>query len=304
MGGLVGLMWIVVVGGALLLGLGELGRSVPVLDTINHFLPHIAIIMGVFAVAALPIGRWVIVAVGAAGAAWATTRVMADGVCTTAADGGAPLTVLTFNILGGNLDLRAVEARIRAVDADIVVLVEYTPVHTPVGFALEDVYPSQVDCAQERGCRMALFAKQPFLDAGTAGREQHSPPIVRARFAADGGRPAFTVAGTHVLRPFDGGDWQQQDLRDVAAALNGMEGPLVVAGDFNATPWSIALTDFRAAAGLCGAPGYRPSWPVWLGSLGLPIDHVLVSEGLSIEAETVEPAGSDHLPVRAVLRFP
>ncbi|MGF1625955.1 MAG: endonuclease/exonuclease/phosphatase family protein [Alphaproteobacteria bacterium] len=303
MPGIVGILWIGIVGGALVVAAGEFGRTTPWLDTLNHFRPQLAIIVGTLAVAALPVRRWLLAVVGAAAAGWATLAVLDDGAC-TAPPGGPPLRLITFNLWAGNYDTEAVAERVRAFDADVVLFQEYGQVQLPLRQLLADAYPHQIDCANDRGCRLALFAKEPWVTAATTGRSDGVPPILSARFAATGDRPAFTVVGTHLARPTDGWDWQASDLADLTAHVRGLEGPLVLAGDFNATPWSFALEGFRAATGLCGAPGYRPSWPDWLDAVGVPIDHVFVSEGLGISAEVLLPAGSDHLPIGAVIALP
>jgi endonuclease/exonuclease/phosphatase (EEP) superfamily protein YafD len=82
-----------------------------------------------------------------------------------------------------------------------------------------------------------------------------------------------------------------------------VDGPLVVAGDFNATPWSLHLATFERLTGLTRLTGL-PSWPA--RGLGLPqvaIDHIFVSSGMRPlgSATTLDASGSDHLPVRVTL---
>jgi len=74
--------------------------------------------------------------------------------------------------------------------------------------------------------------------------------------------------------------------------------PAIVAGDFNATPWSSAFSKLDQA-GLRRASGLTPTWPaVGRGWMGIPIDHVLVTSQWSIVEREVGPnLGSDHLPV-------
>ena len=75
------------------------------------------------------------------------------------------------------------------------------------------------------------------------------------------------------------------------------DGPLVVVGDFNATPWSPALRTFLDELDLNGL-NVAATWPVWFGFAGIPIDHALVSENLIItHIETGPNIGSDHRPV-------
>ncbi len=298
MPGVIGILWIGIVGGALAVAAGEFGRTTPWLDTFTHFRPQLAIVLATLAVAAMPVRRWFLALVGAVAAGWATVTVLDDGACTAMPEGD-PLRVMTFNLWAGNYEADAVAARVRQFDPDIVLFQEFGQVQLALRPLLEADYPHQIDCANQRGCRLALFARQPWAHAVTQGRAEGTPPLLTARFDRGEGRGGFTVVGTHLARPTDGEDWQARDLADVAAHVSAQQGPVIVAGDFNATPWSYALHGFRARTGLCGAPGYRPSWPDWLGAVGLPIDQVFVSPGLGVTAEVLAAAGSDHLPIGA-----
>ena len=89
-------------------------------------------------------------------------------------------------------------------------------------------------------------------------------------------------------------------------------GPLVVMGDFNATPWSHAVRRIERLTGTRRIGGIGRTWhgyPTPLGEvpvpLGLPIDHILISPGIGVlSVGTLEIPGSDHLAVRAVLTVP
>ena len=304
MPGILGILWIGIIGGALVVVAGEFGRTTPLLDTLNHFRPQLAIVVGVLAVAAMPVRRFFLALVGAATAAWATFTVIDDGACAIQPDTGTTLRLLTFNVWAGNYEDNLIDERIVAFNPDIIVMQEFGQAQLPLKDVLRDRYPHQADCANDRGCRLALFARMPWEATSTLGRAEGAPPILSARFAATGDRPAFTVVSAHMARPTDGWDWQASDLSRLANEITGLEGPLIVAGDFNATPWSYALHGFRERTGLCGAPGYRPSWPSWLDAVGLPIDQVFVSEGLGVTAEVLQPAGSDHMPIGAVVTLP
>jgi endonuclease/exonuclease/phosphatase (EEP) superfamily protein YafD len=122
--------------------------------------------------------------------------------------------------------------------------------------------------------------------------------MIWARFTRDG--RAFTVAGTHLDRPPT-----RRHLRQIAslpAMVASLEAPIVLVGDFNATPWSYALTRVIGETGLAPLAGLRPTWPAHLGWPQLPIDHVLVSgEWRLLSAERGPYAGSDHRPVIARL---
>jgi endonuclease/exonuclease/phosphatase (EEP) superfamily protein YafD len=89
----------------------------------------------------------------------------------------------------------------------------------------------------------------------------------------------------------------------LAAIIARLDRPLILAGDLNATPWSYAFEDFVRAANL--TPGrVVPTWPAFLGRLGIPIDFVM-ARGVTVEELETGPAlGSDHLPVIAALTIP
>src|SRR5690606_20946422 len=96
-------------------------------------------------------------------------------------------------------------------------------------------------------------------------------------------------------------------LRDALATV---EPPLILAGDFNSTPWSYALRSFVAESGLIRHTYNRPTFPKLWHYLGdwrptpsfLPIDHVMTRGGIAIHHMTTgQPSGSDHLPI--IVRF-
>ena len=94
-------------------------------------------------------------------------------------------------------------------------------------------------------------------------------------------------------------------LNDLTGILHAFDGPWIVAGDFNATPWSADYRRFEGQTGLRNVRrgfGLLPTWPSQLLALGIPIDHVLVSPDFAVtEAKTGPDIGSDHRPVIATL---
>jgi endonuclease/exonuclease/phosphatase (EEP) superfamily protein YafD len=92
-------------------------------------------------------------------------------------------------------------------------------------------------------------------------------------------------------------------LERVASHCARIEGPLLLAGDFNLTPWSPFYSDFIRATGLVNAArGRLATWPAWLGPLGIPIDHALLRGSLSLVRIASGPdLGSDHLPLKFAL---
>ena len=80
---------------------------------------------------------------------------------------------------------------------------------------------------------------------------------------------------------------------------------LVVAGDFNVTPFSVHYGDFLKGTGLRDSAlgfGISPTWNRRFPWVAIPIDHVFVSDDLVVMDRRVGPAcGSDHSPVIVTL---
>ncbi len=117
------------------------------------------------------------------------------------------------------------------------------------------------------------------------------------------GRSVHFVA-LHPKPPMATRKYMERDrlLHDLAAT--GGSQPMIIAGDINATPWSSALLGIRGKR-LARITGWAPTYPSEGGGIvGIGIDHVLVSPQFgATEAERGPDIGSDHLPVRAGLRW-
>jgi endonuclease/exonuclease/phosphatase family metal-dependent hydrolase len=111
------------------------------------------------------------------------------------------------------------------------------------------------------------------------------------------GATPVVVAGTHMSHLVAGSPVQFSRLRREVAARVG-DRPAVLAGDMNLWgPPTVALL-----------PGWRRAvrgrtWPAWRPH-SQP-DHILVRGGIEVvEGSVVEEVGSDHRPLRALLRVP
>jgi endonuclease/exonuclease/phosphatase (EEP) superfamily protein YafD len=100
--------------------------------------------------------------------------------------------------------------------------------------------------------------------------------------------------------------WRHERQMEALARFVGrIDGPVVVAGGLNASPWSASFRRLRAAAGLSPAAVLMPTWPAWPVVLPqVALDHVLVSPDVAVlEAGTGPAVGSDHLPVWALIGY-
>lgn len=222
---------------------------------------------------------------------------------------GPTVRVLSLNLLRGNeASLARALAVVAQHDPDVLFCSEVTPGWLAgLDRALPHL-PHRCVQADAGYFGVALFSRWPLRDAAVLPLGFHWAPAVRAVVTTPGG--ALGVLGVHTPRPGDGRRCAERDA--ALAALPAVLAPLpplrVVMGDCNATPWNHAFVAMLATTGLRQASD-GGHWPTWSSTLPwplrVPIDHVLVGDGLGVAAFGVgEDFGSDHLPVAATVRLP
>ena len=217
---------------------------------------------------------------------------------------GTPIRLLSLNVLTENRRYAAVTELIAEEQPDVIALVE------PDRAWLDALAPSVDDYARIEAPRddhlgVALYARGSV--SGEVRELANGTPNIFAQVTVDGA--VFRVVVVHPVPPLSAA--LQDALVDYFAELGGEvrgDPRVVVAGDFNATPWSRAYATMYAASGLCdsragfGVQATRPA-DGWL--LRIPIDHVLTSCELGVRDRRVGPdVGSDHLPVLVDLVIP
>jgi endonuclease/exonuclease/phosphatase family metal-dependent hydrolase len=115
----------------------------------------------------------------------------------------------------------------------------------------------------------------------------------------------FELAGIHLARPFYP-ELQQEDVAALIAFATSRTLPLVVAGDFNMSPWTEKLGRFERSSGLKRYNTFHLTWPMQKRSLPLvplvAIDNVFASPRFARIAVVPGPRlGSDHRPITADL---
>lgn len=234
--------------------------------------------------------------------------------------GGERLRVLTLNVFTQNYYTNRVERFFRRTGADVLVLQELTAYWAQELEALRDLYPHAWPPLTPFTSEIAILSRHPIAEAdvlpappGTVAGPASRP--VRAVLQL--GEARVELYGVHPDTPRSPEQWRRRNaqLRWLAAEIQARGGaePRIVAGDFNAPPWSPHFRDFLGSVGLRDASGGGPRRPTrqprllapYLSWLGAPVDHLLVSAGVAVEAFAVgRDVWSDHLPVIADLRLP
>lgn len=222
-----------------------------------------------------------------------------------ASTSGRPVEVLTANVLFRNHSADRLLKIVREQSPDVVVLVEYTDEWAGAVDELRHAYPHRFERPARRADGIALFSRYPLDDVTplALGRSLAVAAVVHPP-----GEPKFTLVGVHLRSPTTGWRSGQRNWQfgQLAERLAEVEGPVVVTGDFNITPYSPYFTDWLAQTGLSDARARHRSlvatWPAPLSFLGIPIDHFVVSEDIEVVAQRRLPAfGSDHYPILAEL---
>jgi endonuclease/exonuclease/phosphatase (EEP) superfamily protein YafD len=132
--------------------------------------------------------------------------------------------------------------------------------------------------------------------------------VLEATFAANASKklPPLTVISIHTQSPRSRATTRKRNaqLVDLARYLRSKTGAVLVAGDFNLSPWSPYYRQFLKESGLFSAQRPGTLTPTWPSLLPLPfrvgIDHLFLSKGFRvIRFFPGKPSGSDHSPIIA-----
>ncbi|MGH6940970.1 endonuclease/exonuclease/phosphatase family protein [Hypericibacter sp.] len=231
------------------------------------------------------------------------------------AEGKPSIRVLAANLQWSNgRRVRAIEI-LRSATADILVLAEPRQDWLSHIERLEAEYPYRSNARWPDASGPTILSRLPILQTRTyhplvesIAHQKYGLSLEQTRLAAGfsfeeavvalSGRVSITLLGIHAPSPGDGprSAMRNDYFERLASHCAGIEGPLLVAGDFNVTPWSPFYRDFIRTTGLLNATrGRLATWPAWLGPLGIPIDHALRRGAISlVRIAPGPPLGSDH----------
>ncbi|MBF0433599.1 MAG: endonuclease/exonuclease/phosphatase family protein [Fibrobacteria bacterium] len=200
-------------------------------------------------------------------------------------------------------DYAALNSSIRKYNPDLFFLVESDDRLIKNLGSLEVDYPYQKKTLTEGHFGISLFSKMPFSSAEVKCFGIAINPSISVRYLLQG-KPVQLVA-LHLMPPGEHicGAWRESQFRSLGKWLQSVEEPVMVAGDFNVTPWSYLYKQLIKETSLINSSrseGMYTTWPGYLkfSALQIPIDHCLHSMSVTvIRSFKGENAGSDHYPV-------
>jgi endonuclease/exonuclease/phosphatase (EEP) superfamily protein YafD len=227
---------------------------------------------------------------------------------------GETLRVMTLNMNEENPRADLVLQAIDAENPDLLLLLEITPGWwdaAPASF--RERYPYRASEITDSPFGIALLSRQPFAFHDVFHFGIYGRPAIAAQLCPRTSDPGAAASCLHVVAvhpdpPMTPNMARSRDgqLTEIGEYLRGVpEMRRIVFGDMNATPWSPVLAEFMATNGLRDSALGRGLHPTWFSQwpfLGIPIDQILVSDGIAVIDRRVGPdVGSDHFPVTADL---
>lgn len=212
-----------------------------------------------------------------------------------------PLRVMSLNVQRSNQNYAEVRHIIERHSPDLIVLQEVDIGWLRELSGLSKQYPYTINEARNTNFGIALFSKFALQKADIVYLSDARYPSILADVAIDDRR--ITILGTHPPPPTGAfyAQLRNTQLTAIVRARQRANGPFLLLGDLNTSPWSYHFIRLLEEADLHSAArgyGVLPTWPAQLFPMGIPIDHCLHSEGIKVvDFRLGERVGSDHLPI-------
>jgi endonuclease/exonuclease/phosphatase (EEP) superfamily protein YafD len=214
---------------------------------------------------------------------------------------GHALRLMSVNLQVLNSQRNLLINAIQEINPDVLVLQEMTSAWRDyLSIELAD-FQYYVARSQLDPFGVGVYSKVEFVstDVIPFGREGNPSIVVKIISNAK----ELTIIGTHSLPPITPDLYKLRNayFREMAAYIAQPSEPIVLVGDLNTTPWSAHFKHLLDKTGLKDSRrgfGIHPTWPTHFLPAMIPIDHVLVSESITIlNRQVFDNTGSDHRSV-------
>jgi endonuclease/exonuclease/phosphatase (EEP) superfamily protein YafD len=185
-------------------------------------------------------------------------------------------------------DQEAFVSDLRTVAPDFATFQEASSKNRRLIDSFEDILPYVHYCDTGRWTGVAIASRWPVI-RGTA-RCQRDVRAAYMRVETPKG-PLWLVS-IHQKWPWPSVQPYEKEI--FLSFLRGLQGDVVVAGDFNMVPWSYTMQEYEQAANASLIAGLRGSFPLTWDVFWIPIDHILLADGFYGSAEMRGFFGSDH----------
>lgn len=226
---------------------------------------------------------------------------------TTSKENTQIISLLLSNVLSSNHRYDLLLNEIETKKPDFIIVLELSPQWANALKPIEEHYPHNKIIPRTDNFGIALYSKYPLHDIEVIDFAHNSIPSISAKYQIHNNKHVQIIA-THPLPPMNASLAEQQivHLKKLATFINKPrkeDTRILLAGDFNSTPWSPHYKKLLQQTDLANTRqgfGIYPSWPTGLKSpfLQIPLDHIFVSKNIHAKAfKTLQSVGSDHLPI-------
>lgn len=211
------------------------------------------------------------------------------------------LRIASVNIQASNRERKELSGFVSHTHPDFLLLLEVDPSWHDFASELKQRYAYSEVIESQGYFGLALYSRFPIRHTQIKRFGSNSQYALIAELDLD--KMPFTIIGVHVTAPVEEKLFhlRNRHFRELATITRNLEGPVILAGDLNASTWSPYFKDLIHDAKLKDARqgfGIQPTWPVQIPFLRIPIDHCLVSESILVENWIRGPdIGSDHFPI-------
>jgi endonuclease/exonuclease/phosphatase (EEP) superfamily protein YafD len=290
------LIYVLIFGSTLVVLLGFLNTIHPFFDSLAHFRVHFLIILASLLILLFFMlrskMRYIIAFIILSIFVYLYTLIQRfDSIPSVVVKGH--ITMMQFNLRFDNKHIDKLKTYLsKESSIDVATFQEVTHAHKAKLEELRDKYPYQAYCEFATVGGEMILSKYPFT--GNGGCVKGQGLVWRE---IDAGNKKFSLVSLHLHWPYPYDQYNQ--ITTLSKELEKIKGSIIVAGDFNAAPWSHAVDRIAKASQSRVISGIRwsikvdtPIAPVWL-----PIDHILSSGFISEQITTGKDLGSDHLPI-------
>ncbi len=280
-----------------------------VFDLISHFRVQYIVLLLMAICLALPKKRFVITAIFVVclsihGFEVYRSQAAADVLIE---DQRAAVKVMSSNLLAHNSDYGTYIKQLNEVAPDVLVFQEYS-----LGwdnFLSKELvdYPYRVTVPLDHPFGIAVYSKLEIVEDRIVNLMSKGRPSIQVVVEKNGKQ--LNVFGTHPPPPVSNElYWERnQHLLRIAEITEVIDGPMIVVGDLNVTPWSHHFREFVKAGKLRDGRrghGILPTWPAQSALLRIPIDYVVVNDSVNVTSmDTSGIIGSDHRAIWAEVEF-
>jgi endonuclease/exonuclease/phosphatase (EEP) superfamily protein YafD len=232
------------------------------------------------------------------------------------------LKLIQYNLNFQNQRMDDVVEYLKNSSADVITLQEVTPEHQAKLEEMKEesyliefserypylgwkkgAYPYQRYCEFSSVGAVAILSKYPLNIEKSACL--HKQGLLWSEVQVN--ETTINIVSIHTYWPYP--FKQPEQVQTIKPIFTHIQTPSIIAGDFNAVPWSHTVKEIEKASNTKTIEGLR--WTIELKDqlphfpyIKLPIDHVLVSKEFEVERIYVdEDKGSDHFPVVTTLRY-